>query len=93
MPWKKKGDSLGAVLGDLYSLATDEEGDFQFKNKLIQEIKNLKKDEVVAKARELFLSPQTPRLEVLMRAKGSKETVPKGAITEVRQFKNKIVGS
>ena len=90
---EKEGDSLGAVLGDLYSLATDEEGDFQFKNKLIQEIKNLKKDEVVAKARELFLSPQTPRLEVLMRAKGSKETVPKGAITEVRQFKNKIVGS
>ena len=48
--------------------------------------------DVAAKARELFLSPKTPRLEVLMRAKGSKEAVPETAITEVKQFKNQIGG-
>lgn len=90
---EKEGDSLGAVLGDLYSLATDEEGDFQFKKKLIKEIKNLKKDDVSAMARELFLNPKTPRLEVLMRAKGSKEAAPERAIMEVKQFKNRLVGS
>ena len=44
-------------------------------------------------ANELFLNPKTPRLEVLMRAKGSKETVPERAITEVKQFKSRIVGN
>ena len=90
---KKEGDSLGAVLGDLYSLATDEEGDFQFKKKLIKTIKKLKKDDVSSMARKLFLNPETPRLEVLMRAKGSKEPIPEGAITEVKQFKDRLVGS
>jgi len=90
---EKEGDSLGAVLADLHSLATDEEGDFQFKNKLIQEIKKLDKGEITAMARELFLDPQTPRLEVLMRAKGSKEPIPNGVITEVKQFKNRLLGS
>ena len=56
------------------------------------EIKKLNKDAVSAKARELFLNPKTPRLEVLMRAKGSKEAVPERAITEVKQFKNRLVG-
>ena len=86
---EKEGDSIGAVLGDLYSLATDEEGDFQFKNKFIQAIKDLKKNDVSEKARELFLNRNTPRLEVLMRAKGSKEPVPDSAITSVGQFKNR----
>jgi len=89
---EKEGDSIGAVVGDLYSLATDEEGDFQFKKKLIQAIKDLSKNDVAEKARELFLDPQTPRLEVLMRAKGSKERVPASAITSVTEFKNRAKG-
>jgi len=89
---EKEGDSIGAVVGDLYSLATDEEGDFQFKKKLIQAIKDLSKNDVIEKARELFLDPQTPRLEVLMRAKGSKERVPASAITSVPEFKNRAKG-
>ena len=89
---EKEGDSIGAVVGDLYSLATDEEGDFQFKKKLIQAIKELRKSDVIEKARELFLDPQTPRLEVLMRAKGSKERVPASAITSVKEFKNRVKG-
>ena len=86
---EKEGDSIGAVIGDLYTFATDEEGDFQFKKKLIQAIKDLSKNDVVGKARELFLDPQTPRLEVLMRAKGSTEAVPASAITSVAEFKNR----
>ena len=89
---EKEGDSIGAVVGDLYSLATDEEGDFQFKKKLIQAIKDLSKNEIIEKARELFLDPQTPRLEVLMRAKGSKERIPDSAISSVAEFKNRAKG-
>jgi insulysin len=83
---EKEGDSIGAVAGDLYTLATDEEGDFRFKKKLIQAVKNLKKEEVAQTAGKIFRDPQTPRLEVLMRAKGSKEKVPEGVISEVSQF-------
>jgi insulysin len=89
---EKEGDSIGAVIGDLYTLATDEEGDFQFKKKLIKAIKDLNKKDVSEKARELFLDPQTPRLEVLMRAKGSTESVPASAITSVAEFKNRAKG-
>ena len=89
---EKEGDSIGAVVGDLYTLATDEEGDFQFKKKLIKAIKDLNKKDVSEKARELFLDPQTPRLEVLMRAKGSTESVPASAITSVAEFKNRAKG-
>ena len=89
---EKEGDSISAVVGDLYTLATDEEGDFQFKKKFIKAIKDLKKSDVSEKARELFLDPQTPRLEVLMRAKGTKEAIPASAITSVEEFNNRIKG-
>jgi insulysin len=88
---EKKGDSIGAVAGDLYSLATDEKGDFDFKTKLIQAVKDLKKDEVAQTAGEIFRSPDNPRLEVLMRAKGSQDTIPEGVITEVREFKKMLM--
>jgi len=87
---EKEGDSIGAVVGDLYTLATDEEGDFQFKKKFVQAIKDLTKNAVSEKARELFLDPKTPRLEVLMRAKGSKEEVPASAINSVAEFKSRV---
>ena len=83
---EKEGDSIGAVAGDLYALAADEKGDFRFKKKLIQAVKDLKKGEVAQTAGKIFRDPQTPRLEVLMRAKGSQEKVPEGVITEVSQF-------
>ena len=63
-----------------------------FKKKFIQAIKDLTKNDVLEKARELFLDPKTPRLEVLMRAKGSKETVPASAITSVSEFKSRVKG-
>ncbi|MBC8288292.1 MAG: insulinase family protein [Nitrospinae bacterium] len=87
---EKEGDSIGAVAGDLYTLATDEKGDFRFKKKLIQAIRDLKKTEVALTAGKIFRDPVTPRLEVLMRAKGSQEKVPEGVIAEVSQFKNRL---
>jgi insulysin len=87
---EKEGDSIGAVASDLYSLATDEKGDFDFKQNLIQAVKDLQKDDVAQTAARIFRSPDNPRLEVLMRAKGSQEKVPEGVITEVSQFKNML---
>jgi hypothetical protein len=49
-------------------------------------VKNLKKEDVAKTAKKIFRDDGTPRLEVLMRAKGSKEKVPAGVITEVSQF-------
>ena len=64
---EKEGDSIGAVAGDLYSLATDEKGDFRFKKKLILAVKGLKKEDVSILAVKIFRDDGTPRLEVLMR--------------------------
>ena len=64
----------------------------QFKKKFVQAIKDLTKNAVSEKARELFLDPKTPRLEVLMRAKGSKEQVPASSINLVTEFKNRAKG-
>jgi len=87
---EKKGDSIGAIAGDLYALAADEKGDFRFKKKLIQAVKDLKKEGVAKTAGKIFRDDSTPRLEVLMRAKGSKEKVPEGVITETKKFKNQL---
>ena len=50
----------------------------------------MKKSDVISQARKVFLDPNTPRLEVLMRAKDSKEKVPAGVIDDVKQFKEQI---
>jgi insulysin len=88
---EKEGDSIGAVLGDLYGLAVDEEGDFSYKKKLIKAVKAVKKKDVLHTAKKVFLDSGTPRLEVLMRAKGSKAKVPAGVISEVSQFKKALM--
>ncbi len=87
---EKEGDSIAAVLSKLYSFAVDEKGDFDYKKKLIQAVKEVKKSDVISRARKVFLDPETPRLEVLMRAKGSEEKVPEGVINEVSQFKKSL---
>jgi insulysin len=87
---EKEGDSIGAVAANLYSLATDEKGDFNFKKKMIQTIGDLKKADIAQTAAKIFRDSSTPRLEVLMRAKGSEEEVPEEVITEVSQFKNRL---
>ena len=90
---KKEGDSIGAVLGDLYGFAVDEKGDFNYKKRLIQAVKTVKKKDVLDTAKKVFLDSGTPRLEVLMRAKGSDAKVPPGVISEVSQFKTTLRGS
>lgn len=86
---EKEPDSIGEALVNLFALATDEEGDFQYKKKLVQAVKDLKKEDIIKTAKQLFLNSQTPRIEVLMRAKGNEEKVPEGVITEISQFKNR----
>jgi len=87
---EKEGDSIAAVLSNLYGLAIDEDGDFRYKKKLIEAVKEVKKEDVIVQARKVFLDSETPRLEVLMRAKGSKEKVPVGVIDDVSAFKKQI---
>ncbi|MBN4078309.1 insulinase family protein, partial [Nitrospina gracilis] len=88
---EKEGDSIGAVLGDLYGFAVDEKGDFSYKKKLIQAVKTVKKKDVLNTAKKVFLDSSTPRLEVLMRAKGSNVKVPSGVISEVSQVKKALM--
>ena len=90
---EKEGDSIASVLSDLYSLAVDEDGDFLYKKKLIDAVKKVKKSDVISQARKVFLDPNTPRLEVLIRAKDSKEKVPAGVIDDVERFKEQIAAS
>jgi insulysin len=86
---EKKGDSIAEVLGDLYYLATEENGDFDYKNKLVDAVKRVKKEDVIATARKILLDTQTARMVILMRSNSSKDTVPEGVFTEVKQFKNR----
>ncbi len=86
---EKKGESIAEVMGDLYYLATEEEGDFRYKQKLIEAVKKLKKEEVLAAGRKWLTEPKTPRLVVLMRSRDNDEAVPEGVLTEVSQFKNR----
>ncbi len=85
---EKEPDSIGGALAELYGLATKEEGDFQYKKKMISAVKNLQKEDVVQEGKRIFINPVTPRIEVLMRAKGSTEPVPDGTLSEIVQFKN-----
>ncbi|MFQ5673596.1 MAG: insulinase family protein [Nitrospinales bacterium] len=86
---EKEPDSMAGVTGDLYYLATREKGNFQFKEQLIEVVKKLTKEEVVAAAKTLLQDMVTPRLAVLMRAAGNNEPVPDGVLSEVTQFKNR----
>ncbi|MGR3319827.1 MAG: insulinase family protein [Candidatus Anammoxibacter sp.] len=86
---EKEPDSIGEALSRLFVLATDEEGDFKYRKKMIEAVKSLKIGDVINTANQIFLNPETPRIEVLMRAKGSTEPVPHGVFSEVSKFKNR----
>ena len=53
----------------------------------------MKRSDVISQAGKVFLDPNTPRLEVLIRAKDSKEKVPAGVIHDVERFKEQIAVS
>lgn len=86
---EKKGDSIGEVLGNIYYLATEEKGDFDYKKKLIERVKKLTKKEVLKAGRKWLMDSNTPRLVLLMRSKDNGETLPDGVISDVSQFKNR----
>jgi insulysin len=86
---EKKGDSIAEVLGNIYYLATEEEGDFDYKKKLVDEVKKLTKEDVLKAGRKWLMDGNTPRLVLLMRSKDNGETLPKGVISDVSQFKNR----
>lgn len=87
---EKEPDSMAGALTELYMLATKEKGDFQYKKRLIHAVRELEMEDVVSAARKLFIDPETPRVEVLMRAAGSDVAVPNGVISEVAKFKAAI---
>ena len=86
---EKKPDSIAEVTGELYYFAVDEKGDFEHKRKLIETVKKLTKEEVVARAREWFGNPAIARSVVLIRSNSSKEKVPEGVLTEIAQIKQR----
>ncbi|MCF8720746.1 insulinase family protein [Nitrospina gracilis] len=86
---QKKGDSISAVANDLYYFATEEDGDFLFKEKLLKVVKELSKEEVVKTGKTLFQNPQIARSIVLVRSSDNTETVPDDVLTTIDQIKNR----
>lgn len=86
---EKKGESIAEVLGNIYYLATREKGDFLYKKKLIEKVKGLKKEDVVATGKKIFLGKTTPRLVLLIRSSENKDPVPADVLDTVGQFKNR----
>jgi insulysin len=85
---EKKGDSIAEVAGDLYYFAVDEKGDFDFKKKLVQAVKNLTKEEVVKAGLRIFQDSKVARSVILMRSRSNKDKIPEGVLSEVRLLKN-----
>lgn len=86
---EKQGESIGEVMGDLYYLATEEKGDFDYKKKLIHAVKNLKKEDVITDGRKWLMDKSTSRLVILIRSKNNDEPLPEDVFSEVSQFKNR----
>jgi len=56
---------------------------------LVEVVKKLKKEEVIAAARKIFLDSKTPRLIILIRSRSNNTPVPEGVLTTVDQFKGR----
>lgn len=89
---EKEGDSIAAVASDLYYLATEEKGDFRRKQKLIREVKNMRKEDVLSFVLDLVQNPKTPRSVMLIRFKDNGEPVPEGVLTETSQLRKQKSG-
>jgi len=84
---EKKGDSIAEVAGDLYYHAVDEKGDFDYKKKLVQAVRKVKKEEVVKAGLRIFQDPKVARSIILMRSRSNKDEVPAGVLTTIEQLK------
>jgi len=87
---EKKGDSIGEVLGEYFHFATEEEADFQYKEKLIQAVKSLNKKEIAELARKTFVDHTAPRLSVMMLSNSYDKEVPQGTLLTVDEFKKRF---
>ena len=76
----------------MYYYATEEEGNFRFKDQMVEIAKRMTKEKVIQMARKIFLDPETPRLIVLTRSNKNDEPVPETAFTSVHGFKNRNEG-
>ena len=86
---EKKSDSIAEVAGDLYYYAIDEKGDFDYKKKLVQAVKKVKKEEVIQTGLRILQDPQVARSVILMRSRSNKDEVPADVLTTVEQFKER----
>ena len=84
---EKKPDSIAEKTAELYYLATDEKGDFDYKEKLIEAVKTVTREEVVVAARELFSDGKTSRSIVLVRSRSNEDKVPDGVIEDIEKIK------
>ncbi len=84
---EKKPDSIAEMAGELYYFAAEEEGDFEYKKKLIEVVKKVEKEDVVAVAKRLFSQSQTPRSIILVRSQANKDSVPSGVLTAIQKIK------
>ena len=84
---EKKGDSIAEVAGELYYYAIDEKGDFDFKKKMVQAVKNIKKADVVNGGLRIFQDPQVARSIMLMRSRSNKDQAPADILATIEQLK------
>jgi insulysin len=87
---EKKGDSIAEMASHYYYFATEEDGNFGFKDEMVEIAKKITKEEVIATARKIFLDKTTPRLIMLTRSNKSNDPVPAGTLQSVEEFKNRI---
>lgn len=86
---QKNGDSIGEVLAEYYHFITEEEADFQYKEKMVQEVKKLRKDEVARLAKKIFLNKLVPRLAVLIRSNSYDKELSGDVLSSVEDFKSR----
>ncbi len=86
---QKKPDSIAEMAGELYYFVSEEDGDFDYKRKLIEVVKKAKKADVVAAAKRLFTESKTARSIVLVRSRSNKDPVPEGVLTTVASIKER----
>jgi insulysin len=81
---KRRVDAWLKHTEDLLNNVTDEEFE-----RHRAEVKKLTKEDVLKAGRKWLMDGNTPRLVLLMRSKDNGETLPKGVISDVSQFKNR----
>ena len=86
----KKTDSISEEAARLHYLATEEKGNFQMKKQLAEVIKKISREETILAAKKLFQDASTSRVLIQMRARGNKDRIPKGTISQIVDVKNAL---